>query len=423
MKTRLLGTFAAALALVGAACVHKTEEPALGGPSTLARSITVQAVPDSITQDGASQSSVAITAIGPDGKALSGVAIRVDMMVNGQLADFGTLSARTIVTGNDGVARVIYTAPPAPPPPGNTSVNFVSVRATPIGSDASASLSFTADIRLVPIGVILPISGSPTSSFTFGPTPVQVNVPVNFDASASTPGTNASRIAAYSWNFGDGGSSPQGPLVQHSFTTGGTFNVSLTVTNDRGLSDTSTQSVSVTATDPFTGDWLFSPASPVVGQQVLFNADPVQTSQGHNVTSFSWSFGDQGNGSGPQALHTYAQAGAYNVVLTVVDDLGRRKVFPPKVIAVGTGQPVPAITFSPSQPVHAVTTVNFSSNGTTTFGGATIVSYQWDFGDGASSGNANPTHVYGLAGAYTVTLTVVDSQNRVGIARTTVTVS
>src|SRR5262245_38735418 len=123
---------------VAGCTVHSTEQPPLSGPSGLAQQVTLRATPDRINQDGASQSSIEVTVIGPSGQAQPGVAIRMDMLVNGQLVDFGTLSARTIVTGTDGKARAIYTAPPAAPAT-NQVANTVSIRAAPLGTDAAAS--------------------------------------------------------------------------------------------------------------------------------------------------------------------------------------------------------------------------------------------------------------------------------------------
>jgi PKD repeat protein len=248
-----------------------------------------------------------------------------------------------------------------------------------------------------------------------------VGVPTIFDGSASTPGTNATQISTYAWNFGDG-QTGSGLSATHSFQSGGAFNVTLTVTNDRGLQASTAQVVSVGVSDPFTGDWVISPLNPVINTPVLFNADQVQTSAGHQVTQFNWTFGDGAGGTGFQTQHTYTQAGTYNVVLSVVDDLGRKKVFSAKPILVGTGAPVVVINSSPGAPT-AGTTVLFSSGGTTTSGGAAIAAYQWDFGDGFGSAGANPGHVYALPGAYTVTLTVTDSLGRVGVGFKTVTVS
>src|SRR5215831_8063834 len=124
-----IGTIVAAASL--AACtVKQAEAPPMTGPSALALSVSITATPDSILQDGASQSSVVVTAIGPDGKPRSGLSVRLSMAVNGVEQDFGTLAARTIVTGSDGKATTIYTAPPAPPALAGGSGTTVQILAT-----------------------------------------------------------------------------------------------------------------------------------------------------------------------------------------------------------------------------------------------------------------------------------------------------
>ncbi|MEN1938677.1 collagenase ColA [Paenibacillus sp. 102] len=65
--------------------------------------------------------------------------------------------------------------------------------------------------------------------------------------------------------------------------------------------------------------------------------------------------------------------------------------------------------------------VEFHSDGTESTGGK-IVSYLWDFGDGTTSTEANPTHVYGKEGTYTAKLTVKDNKGKVSRGQTTVTV-
>ena len=73
-------------------------------------------------------------------------------------------------------------------------------------------------------------------------------------------------------------------------------------------------------------------------------------------------------------------------------------------------------TFSPVSPVPVGTTVTFDGSSSTAANGATIVSYQWTFGDAvaAATVTASPitTHQYPIPNTYTVSLTVVDSQGR-----------
>ncbi|WP_135611737.1 S8 family serine peptidase [Methanococcoides sp. AM1] len=68
------------------------------------------------------------------------------------------------------------------------------------------------------------------------------------------------------------------------------------------------------------------------------------------------------------------------------------------------------------------TPIQFSGSGSTDPDG-TIVSYDWDFGDGNFSSEIDPTHAYGLAGDYIVTLTVTDDDVTTDTASTTVTVT
>ena len=166
----------------------------------------------------------------------------------------------------------------------------MSITATATSNNFLTANPQSALIRLVPPGVIVPPAGTPTAAFTVTPTPVQMSVPATFDASASTPGTNATSLT-YAWSFGDGGSA-SGRIVTHAFTQIGTFTVTLTVTNERGLSASTTQTVTV-ATSPLpAGDWVFSPTTPAAGDTVVFNATAVRAAPGRTIVSYNWNFGD-----------------------------------------------------------------------------------------------------------------------------------
>src|SRR5882672_1753267 len=207
MKALLSAALVLGTVALAGCTVHQTAAPGLSGPSGLALTIQVTASPDSISQDGGSQSSIQVTATGPDGKPKTGLPLRIDMFVGGVGQDYGTLSGRTIVTNSSGVASVVYTAPPSPTAgifgvckglPGNC----VDIVATASGSGFETAAPESVTIRLVPLGVIQPPAGAPTAAFTFSPQPAAANAPVLFDASASQIGTGASQIVSYSWTFG-----------------------------------------------------------------------------------------------------------------------------------------------------------------------------------------------------------------------------
>src|SRR5262249_21192458 len=161
------GLILVGIAAAAGCTVHDTSAPSLSGPSALALTLRVNANPDTINQDGGSRSTVTVTAIGPDGRAAAGVPVRMDIAVGNTPVDFGTLSARTIMTGSDGTASVLFTAPPAPVNGifldncadfFGTSVpgSCVSIVATASGSNFAVANPESVRIRLVPVGVILP---------------------------------------------------------------------------------------------------------------------------------------------------------------------------------------------------------------------------------------------------------------------------
>jgi PKD repeat protein len=504
--------------------------------------VRVTASPGSVSQDGGSQSQVQVTALGPDGRPVVGLPLRLDMFVGGVGQDYGTLSARTVVTNSSGVAMVVYTAPPSPVAgifgtclglPGNC----VQVGATPTGQGSVDGRPFPptppsvetispelVTIRLVPPGVILPPAGAPTAAFTFSPQTAAANSPVTFDASTSQVGSGASQIVSYTWAFGDG-TSGTGKTATHTYTAQGSYNVTLTVTNDRTLSNSIQQSVSVATAAGPTAAFVFGPTPVVANIDAFFDASASVAGSGHRIVSYSWNFGDGdpiSTRTTPIENHDFNAAGVYTVVLVITDEAGQKgttsqtlTVTAPTAgsagapvanftssptapvvaelvvfdsssstvasgrtitdyawnfgddtpivhgdnriishnfarantfvvnlvitdssgatgqksatVVVFTGDPVPVITASPST-ATAGTLIGFSSAGSKTFGGATITSYSWNFGDPASGGAnssalANPTHTFAAAGTYTVRLTITDSQGRSSTVTATVTIT
>jgi PKD repeat protein len=433
MKASISAAAVAALAcLTLTACtVHQTEAPPVAGPSDLAHSSRIEALPDSINQDGGSQSSIRITAIGPNGRPDTGVTFRVDMAVETSQGtvpqDFGALSARTVVTGSDGIARVIYTAPAAPPNmisgtclglPGTC----VTIVATPTGTGFGNMAPQTVTIRLVPQGVILPPAATPSPCITLSPSSPGANIPVQFTAGTSvnnTCTTATSDIASFDWAFGDG-TTASGRVVTHSFSAAGTFVVTLTETSDRGIAASTTLPVTIATGDLPVPTFSTSPASPSVGETIFFNASASRAGNGHTLTNFSWDFGDGTSGGGMTTTHVYSAAGSYTVLLTVVDESGQRATGAPTTLTIGTGAPTATFTFiAAASPAHTVT---LDARASTAKGSATISSYNWTFSDGSSASGPTVTKTFGATGTISATLTVTDSLGRVGTSTQSVSV-
>ena len=76
---------------------------------------------------------------------------------------------------------------------------------------------------------------------------------------------------------------------------------------------------------------------------------------------------------------------------------------------------------APRRSLRVTVACAFNSTGTVDPNGDQI-RYAWDFGDGTTSTSASPSKTYATAGTYTVTLTVTDGWNKVGVLTKTITV-
>ncbi len=308
-------------ALAASCTVSSTPAPPLMGPSEMSLSLTISANPDVLSMDGSSQTLVTVEARDSNGQPAANVPLRIEILADGQAIDFGTLSARTLVTNSSGRATFTYTAPPTV---GGT-IPKLDITVTPTGSgDASSHLRRTINIRLVPPGVILP--GGLTATFTFSPDPPQAYADVLFNASNSRAPVGGA-IVSYAWNFGDG-STGSGATVAHRFGPG-TFTVTLTTTDSNGFTASSSQILTVAAGVGPSAVFVFSPAAPLVGQDVFFNAGQSTAAPGRRIVSYRWNFGDGTTGSGVTRTKQYpppanpAVPTTYVVVLTVTDDVGQ----------------------------------------------------------------------------------------------------
>ncbi len=136
----------------------------------------------------------------------------------------------------------------------------------------------------------------------------------------------------------------------------------------------------------------FTSSSPdALGQVTQF----INTSLGTS-NSYTWDFGDGSPGSSAEnPPHTYAQPGSYTVTLTATNILGSD-------VTTGTVMILlpPQASFTHAAVVAVDQLVSFSNTST----GDQLI-FTWDFGDGGSSNETNPTHAYASSGTYTITLT------------------
>ena len=172
-------------------------------------------------------------------------------------------------------------------------------------------------------------------------------------------------------------------------------------------------------------DFTFSPIEPKVLDNVSFNAS-TSTNAGAaclEACTYSWNFGDGTTGTGLTTTHQFRAAREYQVVLTVTDNRGSTaqgiKTVP---VAEGTPPEISSFTVSPT-PATPNQTVFFNASTARPAPGRSIVSYSWNFGDGASGSGATTSHVYTGVGSFTVTLRVTDDAGSVTTVTQQLTIS
>ncbi|WP_339881511.1 PKD domain-containing protein [Polaribacter vadi] len=199
--------------------------------------------------------------------------------------------------------------------------------------------------------------------------------------------------ASYLWDFGDGNSSTEAN-PDYVYNTGGLYQVKLTTTSAEGLVGKDSTNVA-----PVFVDYSFT----TVDSQVTF------TNNTEGAASLVWDFGDGESVSWEAAdtqtdsdfspIHTYATADVFDVTLTVTNFLGREITLTKRVEGLV---------------LAAIPDFSFSSNGLRAeFTDESLLaeSYSWDFGDGTTSTEKDPVHIYAATGTYDVTLTITNSAN------------
>lgn len=165
----------------------------------------------------------------------------------------------------------------------------------------------------------------PTVSFSSSPLDPIVGETVTFDASGSADYDGT--IESYEWQFGDGATA-SGQSVSHSFSSAGSQSVTLTVTDDAGLSRTTSRTVYVGETEedrraPPTASLEVSPGEPNVSEVVQLDARD-SVSEAGTIEAVRWDVNGDGSfsESGETLDHVFETSGFKQVCVEVEDDAG-----------------------------------------------------------------------------------------------------
>jgi PKD repeat protein len=286
----------------------------------------------------------------------------------------------------------------------------------------SAGRTATTTISITPGAVAPPVPPGPlTPVITFSPTTIVIGSPVTFDCRSSSTAPGAS-ISGCQWDFGNG-TSGSGVTASATYTAGGTYTVRLIITDSLGRTATTTTAATVGAAapaSPLTPVITFSPINPQVGQTVNVNGLSSTTAAGATITTYQWDFGNGLTATGPSASTSYPSAQTYTIRLTVTDSLGRTETRT-TTLTVGLSPLAASFTFSKTDPAPGeMVFVNAATS--TTAPGATITSYEWDFGNGLTGTGVSASTSYTTAGTYTVNLKITDSLGRTATTSRTLAV-
>jgi PKD repeat protein len=232
-----------------------------------------------------------------------------------------------------------------------------------------------------------------------------------FDAGASSDPDGT--IVSYLWDFGDG-SQAAGPAVRHAFHRTGDYQVRLTVLDDSPFEtgkgfDTVTVNVREAANR--------QPIAHAGADRTVFAGEAVRFDAGRSVDpdgeilSYAWDFGDGFGSDAPMVEHTFWQPGTYSVSLAVTDNgkVGNTRSVDSAAITVLPAQNRPPVAVFPQE--FSATTFRplaLDASAADDRDGS-IVTFEWDFGDGSKGSGPKVSHQYEKPGVYDARLVLRDN--------------
>ena len=266
----------------------------------------------------------------------------------------------------------------------------------------TVALSVTSEVGMSPIVSrrnFIVVAELPRANFGASPTTGPAPLNVNF-SDLSSGGSDV--ITEWLWDFGDSTSSTL-PSPSHRYASDGVYNVSLTVTTSSGNTHTLTRPNFITAQQAPDAAFSATPRNGEAPLTVQFTdlSDPGSAP----ITSWQWDFGDGSTSNDRNPFHAYSRPGRYTVTLGVSTAVGSDTATQVNYIQVEQ-KPAAAFNATPTSGA-APLTVLFADQSTP--GSSEITTWTWDFGDGTSSTQQNPSKTYNQSGIYTVKLTVTSA--------------
>ena len=277
------------------------------------------------------------------------------------------------------------------------------------GTDVSAAQNLTYSISSASpqqVTLTASIPGCSTQSIQMlntvlpGP-PISFSVGTGCQESPLTfTNTSSGSIQSFTWNFGDGNTSTiTNPT--NTYSSIGSYSVSLVGASSNGCQNSSTQNVTVYS-KPDADFSLELPPFSCAGTPSQFT-DQTPNLTDSNLSSWAWGFGDSANGTSTQEnpTYTYASAGQYTVSFSATTNFGCTDTIEKQITIAPS--PVANFTWSPACVNQGTQFTDASGTG--------IKSWFWQIGSGSSILQNPLPYVFQSPGPDSVKLTVTASNN------------
>ena len=178
------------------------------------------------------------------------------------------------------------------------------------------------DVTLTFPAHLEPLNRPPVAQISYSPVNASVPVTLTFDGTGSSDPDGS--ITAYAWQVSDGRTAT-GSTAAFNFSTAGTYQVTLQVTDNGGATASKTISVTLqqAPNQAPTASFTANPTTGFMPLTVQFNASGSSDPEG-GALSYHWNFDDgSAAASGVSVSHEFTAVGSYDVVLTVTDPLGK----------------------------------------------------------------------------------------------------
>ncbi|WP_126970189.1 PKD domain-containing protein [Gynurincola endophyticus] len=229
--------------------------------------------------------------------------------------------------------------------------------------------------------------------------------------------TSTGNPTEFYWSFGNGDFSEQrNPSI--TFNQPGTFDVHLVVRNSRGTSEKILTGVIKIDASPTAS---FNTASPIscLPSNIQFNDLSQPHPNGGAITRWEWDFGNGVTSNERNPVVSYSEAGFYTTSLRVYSEnncAASRTVN--NYIRILNGV---TPNFIHSDPLSCTPPLNVQFTDQTSAPGN--LTYLWDFGDGTTSNEKNPTHGFSRGGTHNVSLTVNSDYGCSQVLQKTITIN